>query len=141
MVKINKISILLISFVFGVTILAGCSSTNTTTNNTTNGKTTTTTNGENKSTTTTTNDVAKTDTTGDKIGVPECDEYIQKYEACITSKVPEAQRGMYKSTFEQQRKAFKDAAANPQSKAGLATGCKQAIETAKQAMTSYGCAW
>ncbi len=130
MVKINKISILLIAFVFGVTVFAGCSSTNTTTNNTSNGKTTTT-----------TNDVAKTDTTGDKIGVPECDEYIQKYEACVNSKVPEAQRGMYKSTFEQQRKAFKDAAANPQSRAGLATGCKQAIETAKQAMTTYGCAW
>ncbi len=58
---------------------------------------------------------SKTETasTGDKIGVPECDEYIEKYEACVFSKVPEAARGAFKSSFEAQRKAWKDASANP----------------------------
>ena len=28
----------------------------------------------------------------DKIGVAECDDFIDKYEACITGKVPEAAR-------------------------------------------------
>lgn len=86
---------------------------------------------------------SKTETasTGDKIGVPECDEYVEKYEACVFSKVPEAMRGTFKSSFEAQRKAWKDAAANPQAKASLASGCKQALETSKQALASYKCDW
>lgn len=76
---------------------------------------------------------------GDKIGVAECDEYITKVEACIFKKVPEANRGMYQSSFEQMRKSWKDAASNPQGKAALATGCKQALETAKQAYAAYSC--
>lgn len=77
--------------------------------------------------------------TGDTIGVPECDEYIAKYEACVNKNVPEAMRGTFKTSFEQSRKAWKEAAANPQSKATLASACKQATEAAKQAMASYKC--
>ena len=76
---------------------------------------------------------------GDKIGVPECDEYIEKYEACIMEKVPEAQRTMFKSSFETAKKGWKDAAATPQGKAGLATGCKAALDAAKTSMASFGC--
>ncbi len=79
--------------------------------------------------------------TGNKIGVPECDEYIEKYEACVFSKVPEAMRETFKSSFETQRKAWKDAAANPQAKASLASGCKTALETAKQSLSAYKCDW
>ena len=39
------------------------------------------------------------------------------------------------------RTAWKQAAATPQGKAGLATGCKQALEQAKTSMGSYGCSW
>ena len=87
-----------------------------------------------------TTDAPKTET-ADKIGVPECDEYISKWEACVNSKVPEAQRAQYKSSFDTLRKSWKDAAANPQAKAGLATGCKQALETAKQTYSAYACTW
>jgi hypothetical protein len=79
--------------------------------------------------------------TNDKTGVPECDEYIAKYEACIFSKVPEASRAVYQTPFDQMRKSWKDAAANPQAKAGLAVGCKQALETAKQSFAAYSCEW
>ena len=78
---------------------------------------------------------------GDKIGVPECDEYIEKYEACIMSKVPEAARAASKSALDQSRKAWKDAAATPQGKAALATGCKTALDAAKQSTAAYGCQW
>ena len=92
---------------------------------------------------------AKTETTNtastsaDSVGVAECDEYIKKYEACLTKiakDAPQAQPGM-KTAFESQRKAFKDAAANPQAKASLASSCKQAIETAKQSTSAYKCEW
>jgi len=142
MFKLSKKAFLLATILCGLIGFANCSSTSTTNQN--NGKTTVTTENKTTNTTvnTTANDMAKTDANAaDKIGVPECDEYIQKYEACVNSKVPEAQRAMLKTSFEQQRKAFKDAAATPQGKAGLATGCKQALDTAKQMTTAYGCAW
>jgi hypothetical protein len=79
--------------------------------------------------------------TGDKIGVPECDEYVEKYEICIMSKAPEAQRAMLKTTFEQVRQSWKQAAASPQGKAALPNACKQALEIAKQTTIAYGCVW
>lgn len=77
----------------------------------------------------------------DKIGVPECDEYIEKYEACVSAKVPEAARGAMRSSIQQMRQSWKQVAANPQAKAALAGGCKQAQETSKQSMSVYACAW
>jgi len=87
-------------------------------------------------------DVPKTAST-DSVGVPECDEYIKKYEACLTKiaeKAPQAAPGM-KTGFEQQRNAFKQAASTEQGKATLASTCKQAIETAKQSTSAYACTW
>lgn len=135
MIKLNKNALLIAVLLIGTIGFANCSSAPTTTNSGNNAVVV------NKPANTTTN-IPKTETaTGDKIGVAECDEYIEKYEACINSKVPEAQRAMLKTSFEAQRNAFKTAAANPQAKAGLATGCKQAIETAKQSTSAYSCAW
>ena len=135
----------LTAMVCGVFFLTNCSSTPATNSNTatvtkTNEapKNTTTTN---TTTTTTTTNTTTTTETADKVGVPECDEYITKWEACVNSKVPEAQRATFKSSFETTRKAWKDAAANPQGKAALATGCKQALDTAKQTFSAYSCSW
>ena len=75
---------------------------------------------------------------GDKIGVAECDEYIAKLEACLSG-APEASKGMIKSNLDTMKKQWKDAAATPQGKAGLATGCKAALDAAKQSY-SY-CKW
>ena len=80
-----------------------------------------------------------TSTAAEKIGVPECDAYIAAYEACIRDKVPAAGRATYESTFATLRKQWHDAAANPQTKAGLAAGCKAATDAARTAMKSYNC--
>jgi hypothetical protein len=80
-----------------------------------------------------------TASTGAKIGVPECDEYLDKYEACVSSKVPEAARAQYETTLAQTRKSWRDLAANPQTKASLAQACKTATESARQSMKSLGC--
>jgi hypothetical protein len=77
----------------------------------------------------------------DKIGVAECDQYLEKYEACVKGKVPEAARAPMQSSIEQMRQSWKDVAAHPQAKTTLAAGCKQAQEAAKQTMSAYGCAW
>jgi hypothetical protein len=79
-----------------------------------------------------------TTASGDKVGVAECDEYIEKMEACF-AKMPEAQRGVVKTNFESLRKTWKDAASTPNGKAGLTSGCKAALDGAKQ---SYSfCTW
>ena len=77
----------------------------------------------------------------DKIGVPECDEFIEKYEACIMSKVPTAAHAAMLSSIVQMRQSWKQVAEHPQAKASLAAGCKQTQETTKKSMSSYACAW
>jgi hypothetical protein len=79
--------------------------------------------------------------TGDAIGVPECDEYLTKYEKCVSEKVPEAARAQLKQSIDQMRSSWKQMASNPVTKGGLAQGCKQALETAKSSMGAYGCTW
>ncbi len=78
---------------------------------------------------------------GPNTGVPECDDYIKKYEACLTkiAKAAPQVEDQMKKAFQAQRDGFKTAAANPQSKATLATTCKQAVETAKTATKAYAC--
>jgi hypothetical protein len=138
LIKSNKIMLLTVALLCSALGLAGCGGSTTTTNS---GNNAVVTNTNKASNTTAPANTTKTETTttGDKIGVAECDEYIQKVEACIMSKVPEAQRGTYKTSFETMRKQWKDAAATPQGKSGLATGCKQALDAAKQTYGSYGC--
>jgi hypothetical protein len=77
--------------------------------------------------------------TGDKIGVPECDDFLAKYETCVSSKVPAAARAQYEATLTQWRKSWRDLAANPQTKATLVQACKTATESARQSMASMGC--
>ena len=77
----------------------------------------------------------------EKIGVPECDDFIAKYDACVSSKVPEAARAQYKSAVAQWRASWKKLAENPATKGTLAAACKQAAAQQAAALKSYGCSW
>lgn len=127
------------ALVCGIFFLTNCGGTSTTTTTTNNGSTTTTTKPADSPKT----EAAKTETAStDSVGVPECDEYIKKYEACllkIAKQAPQIEPNL-KSSFEQQRNGFKQAASNPSSKAMLPGQCKQLIETAKQSYSGiYAC--
>ena len=91
--------------------------------------------------TTTDNKSGLTTSSDDKIGVLECDNYLEKYEACVTAKVPESSRQAILSSFKQTRQTWKGLAANPNTKASLAATCKQSLEMTKQAMSQYSCEW
>ena len=80
-----------------------------------------------------------TNASGDSIGVAECDQYLAAYESCLKDKVPAAARDMMKTSFESTRASWRQAAATPEGRAGLATACKTARDAARQAMSSYGC--
>jgi hypothetical protein len=123
--------------IFGVlsaVFLIGCGKTETTNNSNSTAM------DSNKNTSkTTTTTTSSTTTSNEKIGVPECDDFIAKYESC-TDKVPEAGRAQYKDALAQWRKSWKQLAANPATKGTLAAACKQAAESSAASWKAYGCA-
>lgn len=86
-----------------------------------------------------TSTASTTASTGDKIGVPECDDFIAKYESCVTGKVPEMARAQYQSAVKQWKESWKKLAENPQTKGSLTAACKQAAEQQAAALKSFGC--
>ena len=80
-----------------------------------------------------------TASSSDSIGVAECDAFIKSYEACVKDKVPEAQRATFNSALARWRKAWHDAAQNPQTRGTLAAACKTQLDAAKQSMKPWGC--
>ena len=117
-------------------VLIGCNKTETMSSNS-NSSTSTTDKPTSKSTPATTT----ASTSGEKIGVPECDDYIAKYETCLRAKVPEMVRPQLENALKQSRDNWKKAAANEQSRGTLAAACKQASDAAAASMKAYGCAW
>ena len=90
-------------------------------------------------TTTTAPATAAKETAGEKIGIPECDDFIAKYDACVSSKVPAAARAQYQTTLKQWRETWKKLAENPNAKPTLISACKQAAEQQAAALKAYGC--
>lgn len=113
-------------------ILIGCSKTET-------GNSNMAMDNSNRGTTTTT--TATTAPASEKIGVPECDDFIAKYDACVSSKVPEMVRGQYKEAVKQWREGWKKLAEDPNSRPRLVAACKEAAEKQAAALKAYGCTW
>ncbi|MDT5159378.1 MAG: hypothetical protein QOH49_2179 [Acidobacteriota bacterium] len=84
---------------------------------------------------------ATVSTSGDKVGVAECDDFLAKYEACVSGKVPAAAQAAFKTSLETWRNSWKELAKTAQGKAGLAQACKAASDQAKSSLNSYGCSW
>ena len=74
-------------------------------------------------------------------GIAACDEFLTKYDACVGSKVPEAQRATFKTQIDQTRKAWVDMAKNPTTKATMESTCKQTMDATKASLTAYGCSF
>jgi hypothetical protein len=68
---------------------------------------------------------ADSKSSGDSIGIAECDEYIKKYSACI-DKMPEAARAPAKQGFETAKTGWKASAAA--SKDTTKASCKAALD-------------
>ena len=78
---------------------------------------------------------------GFSVGVPECDDYINKYTGCLKDKIPEASRGAMEQGLNTMKEAWKKAAETEAGKAGLANACKMALDAAKKSMGAFGCEW
>ncbi len=125
-------------FVVCAFVMVGCSKTETN-ENTSAGNS----NNSNKAAASTnssgTSGTTATSSSSEKIGIADCDDFIAKYDACVSNKVPETARAQYKSAIAQWREGWKKAAENPATKATLAAQCKQIAEQQKNALKMYGC--
>jgi len=74
-------------------------------------------------------------------GIAACDEFLTKYDTCVGSKIPEAQRATFKTQIDQTRKAWVDMAKNPSTKATMESTCKQTMDATKASLTAYGCSF
>lgn len=78
-------------------------------------------------------------TTGESVGIAACDDYLTKYEACITDKVPTDTRSALNAGLSQTRDAWRAAIAAGTATADLEAACKAMSEGAKASMSAFGC--
>ena len=74
----------------------------------------------------------------DKVGIAACDDFLEKYEACVP-KMPSASQQAVKDSIVQMRSAWKAAAVDAGSKAALESACKSTAVSMNQSMSAYGC--
>jgi hypothetical protein len=88
-----------------------------------------------------TKEMAPPPPSGDSVGVPECDDFITKYDACVSNKVPEMVRAPYKDAIAKWRSEWRRLAQDPKTRDSLVSACKDAAERTKTSMASFNCAW
>ncbi|MBX9991096.1 hypothetical protein [Phreatobacter oligotrophus] len=76
-----------------------------------------------------------------EIGLPSCDRFITDYEACITTKVPEAQRGAFSQQITQLRGTWRELARDGQARQQLDSVCTAQSAQLRQVMAPYGCSF
>ena len=74
-------------------------------------------------------------------GIAVCDEFLTKYESCVTSKVPAEQRATFKTQIDQMRKTWVDLSKNASTKATMESTCKLTMDATKASLTAYGCSF
>jgi hypothetical protein len=85
--------------------------------------------------------IATTVANAAEVGIPACDEFLAKYEACVTGKIPAAQQPAFKTQLDQLRTSWSTIAQNPNTRPTLETACKQTADQMKASMAPYGCSF
>ena len=70
--------------------------------------------------------------------MPECDNYLTKYEACISAHVPAASQAALKQSLDATRAGWKQAI-DAGGKSSLAAACTTMTESARTSLKAYGC--
>lgn len=74
------------------------------------------------------------------VGVKECDEYLDRYQQCVETKVPKAERGSFEEAIRFTREALYEAyMRKPDGGAALAKQCKEMHAAARAAMAQFKC--
>ena len=80
-------------------------------------------------------------TVEEDVGIPECDDYIRKVEACIASGVPENERPGLQSKLDAQRKRWRAGAKSEFDRPAMVDACRSATASANHDFAGYDCHW
>jgi len=71
--------------------------------------------------------------------VAECDEFLARYEACVTDKVPDESRGAMLTALASWRASWSTLARSPTTRGNLPQMCAAAADSVRTQLTGYGC--
>lgn len=74
----------------------------------------------------------------DRIGVAECDDYLDRYEACLASHAPEGARDALRTALQQTRTSWRKSMAHT-SKEAMTAVCQRARAAARPSLVARGC--
>jgi hypothetical protein len=74
-------------------------------------------------------------------GVPTCDDFLNKFEICVRTKLPAEMRGILLPQLDQMRKMTVDQAKDPTGRPIVEGTCKSLSEQFKRDYRAYGCAF
>jgi len=74
------------------------------------------------------------------IGIPECDDYLARYEKCLAGNIDASARPVLEQNLSQTRSSWKTLAATEQGKSSLAQVCRTASASTKGLAQQFGCA-
>ena len=130
--QMSKSLLLMLCLLIGLLVLACAPGTDTNRNNVAPANTSTPASAATASTNT-------NSSTGDAIGIAECDSFLTAYDSCVSTKVPENLRAQFRTSIATWRTEWKRLADNPQTRATLAGICKTQLETARTQLKAYNC--
>jgi hypothetical protein len=76
-----------------------------------------------------------------EVGIPVCDDFIAKYESCVTGKIPAASQAEFANALTQWRTEWKKLAADPNNNMILTGICNQMQAQSKASLSPFGCAF
>lgn len=83
----------------------------------------------------------RTTSTTEKVGLLECDTYVDRYTACISRHVPVERQSALVQGLEGNIRRWQSMAATAGGRTDAGNDCQRAFDLTKQAMAPYGCTW
>jgi hypothetical protein len=75
------------------------------------------------------------------VGVASCDEWANRYIACIDSKAPQSARAQMKQAIAQTKRTWRKTAQTIEGQRALAGACSRMVESTRQATAFLRCTW
>lgn len=75
----------------------------------------------------------------EKIGIPECDEFVAKYEECISDHVPAEKQRQYRENIQAWSKLWRQRMVSSTPREAVVAACKRHIIATRESMKSFGC--
>lgn len=79
--------------------------------------------------------------TTEKVGLLECDTYVDRYVSCINRNVPADRQGPLVRGLESNIRRWQAMMSSATGRTDAGNDCQRAFDQTKQAMTPYGCTW